>query len=189
MSGSSVNFHRAEPESIIAQQSSLWSPVGLINRAPFTGEAGDSWARNLHRGGGEATLPRRKTLTLRILSFSSSPVTGNVFSCHEKSPEAQLEPSALLINPGPQEYWLTAAPWLCDPHKNRWEIGNWLSCDRDMHVKRDAVGPLAFCQLEPFWLSEEAGSVVITLSVIEVQVQMLSRCVTVTVVFREGHGA
>lgn len=56
-------------------------------------------------------------------------------------------------------------------------------------MKRDAVGPLAFCQLEPFWLSEEAGSVVITLSVIEVQVQMLSRCVTVTVVFRERHEA
>lgn len=43
--------------------------------------------------------------------------TGNVFSCHEKSPEAQLERSALLINPGPQEYWLTTVLWLCDPHK------------------------------------------------------------------------
>lgn len=73
MSGSSVNFHQAEPESIIAQQSSLWSPVRLINRAPFTGKAGDSWAKNLHRGGGEATWPRHKTLTLRILTLSSLP--------------------------------------------------------------------------------------------------------------------
>lgn len=189
MSGNSVNFHRAEPESIIAQQSSLWSPVGLINRAPFTGEAGDSWARNLHRGGGEATWPRCKTLILRILSFPSLPVTGNVFSCHEKSPEAQLERFALLINPGPQEYWLITVLWLCDPRKNRRKIGNWLSYDRDMHAKRDAVGPLAFCQLEPFWLSEAAGSGAITLPVSEVQVHMLSRCVPVTVVCREGHGA
>lgn len=189
MSGNSVNFHRAEPESIIAQQSSLWSPVGLINRAPFTGEAGDSWARNLLCGGGEATLPRRKTLTLRILSFPFLPVTGNVFSYHEKSPEAQLERSALLIIPGPQEYWLITVLWLCDPHKNRREIGNWLPCDRDMHAKRDAVGPLAFCQLEHFWLSEAAGSAAITLLVSEVQVQMLCRCVPVTEVCREWHRA
>lgn len=64
-----------------------------------------------------------------------------------------------------------------------------MPCDRDMHMKRDAGGPLAFGQLEHFWLSEEAGSVVITLSVSEVQVQMLSRCVPITVGCREGHGA
>ena len=49
---------------------------------------------------------------------------GNVFSCHEKYLEAQLERSDLLINAGPQEYWLTTVPWLCGPHKNKWEIGN-----------------------------------------------------------------
>lgn len=51
------------------------------------------------------------------------------------------------------------------------------------------MGPLASCQLEHFWLSEEAVSVVLTLSISKVQVQMLSRCVPVTVGCREGHGA